>query len=74
MNRIRGSVCSLLLLSQHLACPQVLNKCDLVDEKGLQRIEVLLKALNRGATVLRTTHGKIDPARILNTARCAKGQ
>ena len=61
-------------MSQQLPCLQVLNKCDLVDEKGLQRIEVLLKALNRGATVLRATRGKIDPASILNTARCVKGQ
>jgi G3E family GTPase len=47
----------------------LLNKCDLVDESSLARLEALLRQLNPTALVVRTVHGVVDPATILHTGR-----
>mgnify|MGYP005844175803 CR=1 FL=1 len=47
----------------------VINKCDLVDEAALGQLEAFLRWLNPQAHILRTHHGRIDPAEILNTGR-----
>ncbi|TWG94910.1 G3E family GTPase [Nocardioides sp. J9] len=46
----------------------VLNKCDLVDEATLQRIEGRVREINPGAHVVRTTGGKVDPALVYDVA------
>ncbi|MEM1355895.1 MAG: GTP-binding protein [Planctomycetota bacterium] len=45
----------------------VINKCDLVEEAELTRLEAVLHRLNPGAKILRTTRGKVDPSQVLNT-------
>jgi G3E family GTPase len=43
----------------------VLNKIDLVDEPRLVHLERRIGALNEGAAILRSSHAKVDLARIL---------
>ena len=45
----------------------ILNKCDLVSEEELLKLEKALHAMQPGAKLIRTTHGQIDPKDILNT-------
>ncbi|GBF78185.1 cobalamin biosynthesis protein CobW [Paenibacillus sp. 598K] len=45
----------------------VLNKCDLVSEAELERLEATLRGLQPGARLIRASHGQIDPRDILNT-------
>lgn len=47
----------------------LLNKCDLVPEAELDEMEAVLEALQPRAEIIRTEHGAIDPAEILNTGR-----
>ncbi len=47
----------------------LLNKTDLVDEPTAGRIESILRALNPTAEIVRTQHGRVDVARVLNTGR-----
>lgn len=47
----------------------VLNKCDLVSEEELAKLEKALHAMQPEAKLVRTTHGQIDPREILNTGR-----
>ncbi|KTG10568.1 cobalamin biosynthesis protein CobW [Haloprofundus marisrubri] len=47
----------------------LLNKCDLVPEKELEEMEIVLKALQPRAKIVRTEHGAVDPKNILNTGR-----
>jgi len=47
----------------------VLNKCDLVSEEELSKLEKALHAMQPEAKLVRTTHGQIDPREILNTGR-----
>ena len=47
----------------------VINKCDLVDAAALGRLEAFLRQLNPQAHILRTHHGRVDPAELLNTGR-----
>ncbi|MFZ4847904.1 MAG: GTP-binding protein [Caldilinea sp.] len=47
----------------------VINKCDLVDEAALGRLEAFLHRLNPQAHIVRTHQGRIDPAELLNTGR-----
>jgi len=45
----------------------LLNKCDLVEDDHLERIEALLGALNPDAEIHRTVNGEVDPDAILET-------
>ncbi|RKN71910.1 GTP-binding protein [Paenibacillus ginsengarvi] len=45
----------------------IMNKCDLVDEPDLQRLEAVLRKLQPRAKLIRASHGKVDPAAILET-------
>lgn len=45
----------------------VLNKTDLVDEETTGLLEAILGKLNPGATILRSSFGKIDLHQVLNT-------
>lgn len=57
-----------LLIDQIETCDVLLlNKCDLVDEKDLVRLEAILRKLQPSARIIRTVHGVVDPNQILNT-------
>ncbi|NMO95021.1 GTP-binding protein [Paenibacillus lemnae] len=57
-----------LLIDQIETCDVLLlNKCDLVEEDELNKLEAVLRKLQPGAKLIRTRHGEIDPAEILNT-------
>jgi G3E family GTPase len=57
-----------LLIDQIEFCDVlILNKCDRVGEKELDDLEKVLKALQPKAKLIRSIHGKVDPAAILNT-------
>jgi G3E family GTPase len=47
----------------------VLNKTDLLSAEDLNRLEGVLRQLNREAKIIRTSHGRVDPREILNTGR-----
>lgn len=47
----------------------VLNKCDLVSEEELSKLEKALHAMRPEAKLIPATHGQIDPREILNTGR-----
>jgi len=57
-----------LLIDQIEFCDVlILNKCDLVSEEDLVKLEQTLLALQPSAKLVRAAHGKIDPSSILNT-------
>lgn len=57
-----------LLIDQIETCDVViLNKCDLVREAELNKLEAVIHKLQPGARIIRTTKGQIDPKEILNT-------
>jgi len=59
-----------LLIDQIEFCDVlILNKCDLVSEAELERLERILRALQPEAKLIRTVNGVIEPAEILNTGR-----
>ncbi|GGE29827.1 hypothetical protein GCM10011571_35000 [Marinithermofilum abyssi] len=47
----------------------LLNKCDLVAEEDLIQLEKLFRKLQPDAKIIRTVHGQVEPAEILNTGR-----
>jgi G3E family GTPase len=57
-----------LLIDQIETCDVLLlNKCDLVEEKELNKLEGVIRKLQPSAKIIRTVHGQINPAEILNT-------
>ncbi|QHT61082.1 GTP-binding protein [Paenibacillus lycopersici] len=57
-----------LLISQVEFCDVlILNKCDMVSEDELEKLESALRSLQPGAKMLRSSYGKIDPKEILDT-------
>ncbi|MCM3701638.1 GTP-binding protein [Paenibacillus macerans] len=63
---IRGVVH--LLIDQVEFCDVlIINKCDLVSEDELVKLEKALRSLQPRAKIIRTSHGKVDPKEILNT-------
>ncbi|MFJ7649462.1 GTP-binding protein [Lysinibacillus sp. NPDC097279] len=57
-----------LLIDQIEFCDVlVLNKCDLVTEEELERLERILRALQPEAKLIRTINGVIEPSAILST-------
>lgn len=59
-----------LLIDQIETCDVLLlNKCDLVEEKELNKLEAVLRRLQPGAKIIRTVKGVVDPKEILNTGR-----
>ncbi|ELY60552.1 cobalamin synthesis protein P47K [Natronococcus amylolyticus DSM 10524] len=59
-----------LLVEQVEFCDVLLlNKCDLVDEETLERIESTLEVLQPRAEIVRTEHGRVDPDTIVDTDR-----
>ncbi|WP_224449761.1 CobW family GTP-binding protein [Haloprofundus salilacus] len=47
----------------------LLNKCDMVPDDELDRIEAVVRELQPRADLTRTTHSEVDPERILGTGR-----
>ncbi|MFJ8236258.1 GTP-binding protein [Ureibacillus sp. NPDC094379] len=59
-----------LLIDQIEFCDVlILNKCDLVSEVELAKLERIIRTLQPEAKIIRTINGKIDPKEILNTGR-----
>ncbi len=57
-----------LLIDQIEFCDVlVLNKCDMVEEADLQKLESVLRKLQPRAKFIRSVQGKVDPHEILNT-------
>ncbi|HZG86890.1 GTP-binding protein [Paenibacillus sp.] len=57
-----------LLIDQIEFCDVlVLNKCDLVDEEELRKLEGVLRALQPTAKLVRSSFGKVPPGEILHT-------
>ncbi|MCU6710371.1 GTP-binding protein [Paenibacillus sp. J5C_2022] len=57
-----------LLIDQIEFCDVlILNKCDLVSEEELHRLEGVLRRLQPRAKLIRTQNGEVDPEQILNT-------
>lgn len=57
-----------LLIDQIEFCDVlILNKCDMVDEQDLWKLEQVLHKLQPNAKLIRASHGCIDPKDILNT-------
>ncbi|MBF4163610.1 CobW family GTP-binding protein [Nocardioides acrostichi] len=46
----------------------VLNKCDLVSSERLERIEQRIREVNPSVQIVRTSHGAVDPALLLDVA------
>jgi G3E family GTPase len=61
------TITDLLVEQVEFADVLVINKCDLVDEAALGRLEAFLRRLNPRARILRTDHGQVDPVEVLNT-------
>jgi G3E family GTPase len=59
-----------LLIDQIETCDVlILNKCDLVEERELLKLEGILSKLQPTAKLIRATNGVVDPKEILNTGR-----
>ena len=61
------NVVDLLVDQIEFANVLVLNKCDLVDDVAIQILEGILKRLNPTARLIRSSHGRVDPAELLGT-------
>ncbi|MDP4097257.1 GTP-binding protein [Paenibacillus sp. P96] len=57
-----------LLMDQIETCDVLLlNKCDLVEEKELNKLEEMMRKLQPSAKIIRTVKGQVEPTEILNT-------
>ncbi|MCM3713924.1 GTP-binding protein [Halalkalibacter oceani] len=57
-----------LLIDQIEFCDVlILNKCDLVSEEELEKLEVVLKTLQPKAKIIRSVKAEVDPMEILDT-------
>jgi G3E family GTPase len=63
------TVVDLLIDQVEFADLIVLSKCDLADEARLARTEHTIRQLNRGARILRSSHGEIPLDELLGTGR-----
>ncbi|MFK7789669.1 MAG: GTP-binding protein, partial [Phycisphaeraceae bacterium] len=61
------TIVDLLIDQAEFANVIVINKCDLVDELALGRLEKIIYRLNPTAKMIRTTRGKVDMDQVLNT-------
>ncbi|MCG6197695.1 GTP-binding protein, partial [Anoxybacillus sp. LAT_38] len=57
-----------LLINQIEFCDVlILNKCDLVEEAELEKLEAVLRKLQPHAKLIRTSRGRVNPREILHT-------
>ncbi|WHT19377.1 GTP-binding protein [Crossiella sp. CA-258035] len=68
-DRLDSDLAELLIDQVEFADTLVINKTDLATPADLGALEDLLTKLNPGARRLRTSHGVLDPAELLNTGR-----
>jgi G3E family GTPase len=61
------SISDLLVDQVEFADVILLNKTDLVSDRAAGTVEATLRRLNPGAQVIRTDHGEVDLARVLET-------
>ncbi len=61
------TIVNLLIDQIEFANVIILNKTDLISEQHAGQLEELIKKLNPGAKVLRSSFGKVAPSEILNT-------
>jgi G3E family GTPase len=64
-----SGVADLLVSQTETADLVVLNKCDLIDDEEVQRLEDIVQCLNPKATVLTTSFGKLPVAKVLAVAK-----
>jgi len=58
---------SLLVAQVEFADVVVLNKIDLVDERGLAEVEAFVRRLNPGAKIVRASHSRVPMSQVLDT-------
>ncbi len=63
------SIARLLVDQVEFSDVLVLNKCDLLPEADLKRVEAMLMALNPHAEIIRTVHGRVDTKKIPGRGR-----
>merc|ERR1711991_1234056 len=63
------SMAQLLVEQVEFADVVLLNKCDLVTEEQLSKVEHALRSLNGGAELHRTTHSNVPVDKVLGTGR-----
>ncbi|MFN3199487.1 MAG: zinc metallochaperone GTPase ZigA [Bradymonadia bacterium] len=61
------TVTDLLIDQIEFANVIVLNKLDLIGEEGMLEVEAIIKALNPGAQIVKTTRSKVPLERVLDT-------
>ena len=70
----RRTVSQLLSDQLEFADVLVVNKADLLSEAQLGSVEAYVKLINPRAEVVRTTHSKLDPSLLFDTARFSMGR
>ncbi|MFB9275510.1 GTP-binding protein [Cohnella cellulosilytica] len=63
----RRSVVQLMVEQIEFCDVLILNKCDMVGEEELMRLETALRGMQPQAKLIRAIHGKVEPGEILNT-------
>ncbi|MEM1329442.1 MAG: zinc metallochaperone GTPase ZigA [Planctomycetota bacterium] len=63
------SIADLLTDQVEFADVILVNKCDLVEQEELQRVEAMIRSLNGDAEIIRTVNAEVDLKRILDTGR-----
>lgn len=63
------TIVDLLVEQVEFADVLVLSKTDLVEPRELERLEVILRGLNRDARIVRAVHGEVPLGEILDTRR-----
>ncbi|MEO1584580.1 MAG: zinc metallochaperone GTPase ZigA [Planctomycetota bacterium] len=63
------SIADLLTDQVEFADVILINKCDLVDEQELTRVEAMVRSLNADAKLIRTTNSEIDLTEIIGTKK-----
>lgn len=61
------SITDLLVSQVEFASVIIINKCDLVSEKQLGRIQQMVRSLNKDAKIIKTSFGKIDIDEIIGS-------
>ena len=63
------SIADLLTDQIEFADVILLNKCDLVGNEELGRVEAMIRSLNATAKIIRTINAQVDPSEIIGTGR-----
>ena len=63
------SIADLLTDQVEFADVILVNKCDLVDEEELRRVEAMIRSLNADAKLIRTVNSEVDLAEVIGAKR-----